>query len=362
MKQTILFLISCIFGTVIISSCNEEVDMIGDFEETAVVYGLLDKSENVHFIKITRAFIGPGNSLEIAQIPDSSYFNQIDATITERINGTQTRVWTLQDTIVENKDTQGVFYAPTQKLYYFTTTSNAPLDNNGIYTLDISVNGGEFEVQASTEIISGISTTADNQNFRFDFVKDPGVFQQKSISVDGGNGYVVNTSLQVYFKEFITGVDTTLSSFKWTLGEYNVTPGKSQGFNIPGQTFYDLMAANVTNNPSINKRQMYSVKLIVTSGAENLYNYMSVNQPSSSLAQSKPTYTNLTATNGHKVVGIFSSRYTYVIEKFFINQSNNTLRMMAPKSVAELCTGAITGNLFFCSQHVGDIGTSYQCP
>ena len=107
---------------------------------------------------------------------------------------------------------------------------------------------------------------------------------------------------------------------------------------------------------------MYSVKLIVTSGAENLYNYMSVNQPSSSLAQSKPTYTNLTATNGHKVVGIFSSRYTYVIEKFFINQSNNTLRMMAPKSVAELCTGAITGNLFFCSQHVGDIGTSYQCP
>lgn len=336
--------------------------MIGDFQETAVVYGLLDKSENVHFIKITRAYIGPGNSLEIAQIPDSSYFDQVDATITERINGTQTRVWTLKDTIVENKDTQGVFYAPTQKLYYFTTTSGAPLDNNGIYTLDATINGGEFEIQAATEIVSGISTSADGQGFRFDFVEDPGVFQQKSISVDGGNSYVLNTSLEVFFHEFNTGVDTNLTSFKWTLGEYDVTPGKSQGFTIPGKTFYDLMASNVTNDPSINKRQMYSVKIIVTGGAENLYNYMSVNQPSSSLAQNKPTFTNLTATNGHKVVGIFSSRYTYSIEKFFINPSNNTLRMMAQKSVAELCTGAITGNLFFCSQHVGDNGTSYDCP
>lgn len=347
---------------IILSSCNEEVDMIGDFQETAVVYGLLDKSENVHFIKITRAYIGPGNSLEIAQIPDSSYFDQVDATITERINGTQTRVWTLKDTIVENKDTQGVFYAPTQKLYYFTTTSGAPLDNNGIYTLDATINGGEFEIQAATEIVSGISTSADGQGFRFDFVEDPGVFQQKSISVDGGNSYVLNTSLEVFFHEFNTGVDTNLTSFKWTLGEYDVTPGKSQGFTIPGKTFYDLMASNVTNDPSINKRQMYSVKIIVTGGAENLYNYMSVNQPSSSLAQNKPTFTNLTATNGHKVVGIFSSRYTYSIEKFFINPSNNTLRMMAQKSVAELCTGAITGNLFFCSQHVGDNGTSYDCP
>jgi len=362
MKKTILFLFSCVIGLIILSSCNEEVDMIGDFQETAVVYGLLDKSENVHFIKITRAYIGPGNSLEIAQIPDSSYFDQVDATITERINGTQTRVWTLQDTIVENKDTQGVFYAPTQKLYYFTTTSGAPLDNNGIYTLDASINGGEFEIQAATEIVSGISTSADGQAFRFDFVENPGVFQQKSISVDGGNSYVLNTSLEVFFHEFNTGVDTNLTSFKWTLGEYDVTPGKSQGFSIPGKTFYDLMASNVTNDGLINKRQMYSVKIIVTGGAENLYNYMSVNQPSSSLAQNKPTFTNLTATNGHKVVGIFSSRYTYSIEKFFINPSNNTLRMMAQKSVAELCTGAITGNLFFCSQHVGDNGTSYDCP
>lgn len=361
MKKTILFLFSCFIGALLLSSCNEEVDMIGDFQETAVVFGLLDRSENVHFIKITRAYIGPGNSLELAQIPDSSYFNQVDATITERINGTQTRVWTLQDTIVENKDTQGVFYAPTQKLYYFTTTSSAPLDKNGIYTLDISVNGGEFEVQASTEIVSGISTTADGQNFRFDFVKDPGEFQQKNISVDGGNSYVVNTSLEVFFHEFNTGVDTNLTSFKWTLGEYDVTPGKPQGFSIPGRTFYELMAANVTNDPLINKRQMYSVKIIVTGGAENLYNYMSVNQPSSSLAQNKPTFTNLTATNGHKAVGIFSSRNTYSIEKFFINTSNNTLRMMAQKSVAELCVGAITGNLFFCSQHVGDNGTAYDC-
>lgn len=362
MKHTFLFLISAFIGIFIISSCNEEVDMIGNFEETAVVYGLLDKAETTHFIKITRAFIGPGNSLEIAQIPDSSYFDQVDATITERINGAQTRVWTLHDTIVENKETNGVFYAPTQKLYYFTTTSSAPLNDNGIYTLNVSINGGEFEVSGSTELVSGINTTADGQSYRFDFVENPGVFQQKAISVSVGNSNIVNTSLEVSYKEFITGVDTTLRSFKWNLGEYEVTQQGNQSFTVVGKSFYELMRASVSTNPAINKRQMHSIKIIVTAGAEDLYNYMSVNKPSSSLAQNKPTFTNLTATNDHKVIGIFSSRRTYTVEKFFINPDNDALRMMAQKSVAELCTGAITGDLHFCSQHVGDNGTPYDCP
>jgi len=362
MKHTFLFLISSFIGIFIISSCNEEVDMIGDFEETAIVYGLLDKAETTHFIKITRAFIGPGNSLEIAQIPDSSYFNQIDATITERINGVETRVWTLQDTIVENKETNGAFYAPTQKLYYFTTTTSAPLNDNGLYTLNVSVNGGEFEIAGITELVSGINTTADGQSYRFDFVENPGVFQQKAISVNVGNSSIVNTTLEVFYKEFETGVDTTLRSFKWNLGEYAVTPQGSQSFTVVGRSFYELMKASVSSNSAIDKRQMYSVKIIVTGGAEDLYNYMSVNQPSSSLAQNKPTFTNLTATNDHKVIGIFSSRRTYTIEKFFINPDNSALRMMAQKSVVELCTGAITGDLHFCSQHDGDNGTAYECP
>ena len=109
------------FLLILLNSCNDKIDLIGDFQETAVVYGLLDQSDSIHYIRINRAFIGPGNSLEFANIPDSNYFDQVDATITEYVNGNETRAWILNDTLVDNKDTNGIFYAPEQKLYYFTT-------------------------------------------------------------------------------------------------------------------------------------------------------------------------------------------------------------------------------------------------
>lgn len=71
-----------------LQSCSEDLKLSGDFKETAIVYGLLDQADSLHYVKITRAFIGPGNALDIAQIADSSYFDQVDATISEVVNGT----------------------------------------------------------------------------------------------------------------------------------------------------------------------------------------------------------------------------------------------------------------------------------
>ncbi len=362
MKNLFGYLSLLLLGGLLFTSCSEEIDMIDGFEETAVIYGLLDKSENVHYIKINRAFIGPGNSLEIAQIPDSSYFDQVDATVTEFINGSQTRQWTLQDTTIENKDTEGVFYAPTQKLYYFSTTSSSSLNANATYKLHVSLNNGEFEVDGETELISGISTSADAQNFRYTFADDPGSYTQKGISVLVGNSHVVNTTLRINYEEIESGVDTVRRSFDWKLGESEVSPNGSKTFTMNGKSFYDLMKGDCnTSDASINTRRIKSIKAIVTGGAEEFYNYMTVNKPTSTLAQSKPTYTNLKVSAGHRVIGIFSSRLTYSTEKFYINPSNTSLRMLDTKSTVELCTGPITGNLYFCSQHPADNGLSYSC-
>jgi hypothetical protein len=359
MKSLFYFLSGVLLLSGILGSCKEEIDLYGDFQETAVVYGLLDKADTVHFIKINRAYITPGNET----VADSSYFDQVDATITEVINGTNQRVWTLQDTIVTNKDENGVFFAPDQKVYYFTTPSNAPLNDNGTYKLHISLNGGEFEVDGETEIVSGITTTADAQNFRYEFVDDPASYVTRGISVNTGNSHVINTTLQVTFTEFITGVDTTFTTFDWNLGEAEITSAQKT-FSYNGATFYNLIEQNVTNDPAINQRRLYTIKVIATGGSEDLLNYITVNKPSSSLAQNKPTYTNLTTTSGYRVIGLFSSRYTHTSMKYYLNPDNPNLRLMTSKSVAELCQGPITGLLAFCSQHPQDIslGLSYACP
>jgi len=385
MKHFFTLLLPAIILANLLTSCNEKINLIGDFTETAVVYGLLDKSDSIHFIKINRAFIGPGNSLEIAQIPDSNYFNQVDATVTEVINGSEIRQWELKDTILENKETNGVFYAPTQKVYYFKTkkckadgtqqvnsafSSDLLNSLNGLakYKLEISVNGGEFEVFGETEIVGSVSTSAELQNFRFDFVENTGEYSQNGLSATTGNPdlgkcYIVNTSLEVNFEEVIQStLEVNTKTFSWNLGESEIVPGSSKGFTMNGQTFFELIKSNITSNPLITKRRMKSIKIITIGGSQDLSNYMAVNKPSSSLAQNKPTFTNLTATGDHRVIGIFSSRYTRTTEKLYINPSNTSLRMMTVETVVELCKGAITGQLLFCSQHPADLNTNYACP
>jgi hypothetical protein len=347
---------------------------VGDFKETAVVYGLLDHSDSIHFIKITRAFIGPGNALELAKIPDSSYFNQVEATVSEFVDGNLTRTWILEDTLVENKDTTGAFYGPEQKVYYFktlpTTVSSSGLNGviqtspnpqltslnpDATYKFKAIINGGEFEVTGETELVKGITTTTSSQNFTFKFANNPGEYVPTGVAVsNSGNSFVVNTQLDIAFNEH-RGSDITEKRFNWQLGEVSTLPGTAKTFSAVGKTFYDLVKTNVSNDPTITKRTFNGIYVTVTGGAEELYNYMVVNQPSSTLAQSKPSYTNLTVSNGKRVVGIFSSRQTIKIFKpFFVSAQQAFIRAIDKKSTRELCQGPVTGTLLFCSNHPGD--------
>ena len=356
-------------GLIVLNSCNEKIKLIGDFVETAVVYGLLDQADSLHYIKINRAFIGPGNALEIAQIADSSYFTNVDATISEYLNGNLTRSWLLRDTILDNKDPNGVFYAPEQKVYYFKTmptgfngviqTSTNPqmtsLNPQAIYKIDIVINNGAFSVSGETELVRGITSAAATQNFNFKFADNPGEYTSTGITVSStGNSYVLNTQLKIAFNEWENNTYSE-KSFFWKLGEADVLPSSSKIFTANGETFYDLMKSNCTEGSSISKRTFKGVTIKITGGAEELYNFIAVNKPSSGLAQSKPTYTNLTATNGKRVIGIFSSRQTVEIyHPFYVSQQQAYLRALDKKSTRELCQGPITGLYLFCSNHPGD--------
>ena len=336
-------------------SCNEDVNLIGDFKETAVVYGLLDRADSVHMIKINRAFIGPGNSIEIAAIPDSNYFENLIVTVEEYVNNNLQRTWTLGDTLIDNKDETGIFFAPEQKLYFFETPPSSPLIDEATYKLHIDVNNGEFEVTAETQIVSGVSSIASGQNFSFRFANNPGDFKTTNVSVSTGNAYQVNTTMTTNYKDW-TGSSKLDRSFNWTLGEKEVEPNTTVTFNAVGSVFYGLMASSCSaGSPTVDKRTFVSFDVVITAGSEELYNYILVNKPSSSLAQSKPTYTNLSATNDHDVIGIFSSRQTVRINKpFYVSAGQAYIRSLDQKSTQELCIGAMTGPYLFCSDHPGD--------
>ena len=374
MKQTLFLLTAAVMVVFGFSSCNEDITVNAEFTETAVVYGLLDQSESIHMIKITRAFIGPGNSLEISQIPDSSYFQNVSATITERLsNGNVGRTWDLYDTIVDTKETDGVFYAPEQKVYIFHSGSNDNSDNptntallaDATYDLRILVNAGEsdeFEVFGSTEIVSGINTNSDTPNNQFKFATNAvvtGEYGNPTISVSHDQKTaIINTSLIIDYKEYF-GTDSVIQSINWKLGEFETGTGSTVNFQAQGQSFYNLIAADcASGNPAVFRRNLEGITERIVAGSDDLYNYILVNAPSSSIAQNKPTFTNLTATNDHTVLGLFSSRFTFSYYHPMSNPLSQNARSIDRNSTMELCIGPITGSYLFCSQHVLDLAAS----
>lgn len=354
-----------------VTSCKEEIEFNGDFEETAVVYALLDQADSIHYVKITRAFGGSNNSLEVAQIDDSSYFSDVVVVIDEVVNGNVARSWTLEDTILTEKE-EGVFYSPDQKVYYFKTTPSQPLISTATYRLTATINGGEYIVKGSTQLVQNLAIQTPSQNAALAFatsnVSQNG-YNTQLFYINSGNAERIDLRMKVYFNEYKNGVPTE-KSFTWKLGEVNgseITPNSNTPFYGPGQTFYTLISQNVTNDPLIDKRELSRVQIIATGGSEDLNQYILLNKPSSSLAQNKPTFTNLTAVdasgNERKVIGLFSARATVVQEKPEWVNALPYYRAIDNSSTKELCTGTITGALLFCSDHPSDVaqGLPYVC-
>ncbi len=359
MKLIRLFPFVALLSVLSLTSCNEEIDFAADYKKTAVIYGLLNQADSIHYIKITRAFAGNNNANEVAQIPDSCYFSEVTATITEEINGLVIRTWELDDTLLTNKK-PGAFYNPEQKVYYFKAT----LFPNATYKLDINVNNGEFHVYGETRLVKNLSIVSPLSHESYTFanynVPDDG-YRNTVFKVSPGTAKVLDCRMEIFFNEYIGGVPTE-KSFMWKLGEQNgFVAGSNPMFTAVGAVFYQLMQQNCTDNPAIHKREFKRLKVYLTGGSQDLATYLLVNKPSSSLAQNKPSFTNLSATDDVHVIGLFASRYTITLERQdFVNQPPH-LRAIDANSTRELCIGPSTGNLSFCSGIPLDQFSSFYC-
>jgi hypothetical protein len=361
MTKYIFSIISMLTLIISLVGCNEEINLSTDFQETAVIYGLLDQSEQIHYIKINRAFIGPGSSIDIAKIPDSSYFKNVEAKITE-LGGTN-RVWTLRDTIVGNKDQNGLFYAPDQKLYYFDTKTN-PLNAAYSYKLTVTIDKGlssEFIITGQTSLVNNIALQS-SATFKLGLIDNNNLYKSTALNLNSGTATTVNAKFNMIVNEYI-GTNFDSISIPWNINELDAGTTTDMTMNLNGQTFYEVIKNGITNNPAITKRNLKAIKIVLTGGSSDLHNYILVNKPSSSISQSKPTYTNLISNSAkNKVVGLFSARQTVTYYFPFQKVIEPNYRLLDLKSTKELCNGSYTTYDYkFCSQHTNDMGELFYC-
>jgi hypothetical protein len=309
MKRFYLPIVLFIIAT--ISACETDVDLIGDFQETTVVYGLLDQTQSVQYIRINKAFITSGNAYEEAKIQGIIEYDKedIEARLLEMNGDELVRAIPLleMDTVID----EGVFNNNIV-LYYTADT----LYEDFTYELDILVYG-EKKVTVATELIRTIAITSPRINIPVYFTPLPNIVQSlKWRLADYAKLYTGSVSF--IYKEKKVGEDTTYRQMNWTLGSYLAEDTEPSSSQIEEQlsyfttSFYSI-CENIIPYEDEAEEQKVSIRIPVgidyslAVAAEEFYTYMELNN-SSGIVQEKATYTNVE--NG---IGIFSSRYNQTL-------------------------------------------------
>lgn len=310
--KKVLFLILLVTGIFSIYRCSNTVDLYADYKDITIVYGLLDISDDTTWIKITKAFLGPGDALSISKNPDSSnYPYKLAASLIARKNSIDQTIILDTITIHNKKAGDSVFYYPDQLMYYTTT----PIDGDADYTLKIS--DADHTIQAETPVIKNFAITKPVN--RISFTSDVGEIEW--YSAENGKRYEVE--LIFNYKEWAPGYTDTLDlQMYWFLSvevSKDTEGGEKMQATYAGPGFYSRVQAEI---PVIDNVERWAglVDVVISAASQEFHTYIEANGANGNMLQEVPIYTNVG--NG---IGIFASRHTVDKPYQLSVQSENAL-------------------------------------
>jgi len=306
------FLLVIILALPFLNSCKKDFSVNADWKDITIVYGLLSQDDSIHYLKITKAFLGPGNALTYARIGDSSNYKPGELSV--RVDEYDETGHTLRqsfpfDTITLHTKEPGdsIFYFPDQLVY----KSTGKLNENYIYKLVVHNNFTGIEITSQTSLIHSFSINEPDEYTRPVFLPDE-TSDAKWTSAVGGRRY----QLVIRFHYSESPIDSnkyTQKAIDWLVftNELSRTTkgGEDMMKTIAGNSFYAFLANNIKPvSPNI-KRVAGRIDYIFSVASDDLNTYMQVTEPSSSVVQYRPPFSNIT--NGY---GLFSSRFVNALD------------------------------------------------
>ena len=291
-----------------LASCKKTLTVNAEWKDVSVVFGLLDQTESVHYVKVTKAFLGPGDALQFAAISDSSNYDSLQVYMQEYNNTILLRTIALHDTTIQNKDS-GIFYCPQQRVY----VTSAKLLPELTYHLVINVINKDGTIKKTVEgnatLIGDLDVSIPMSVARASFQSGK-MTEVKWTSAKGGVRYQVN--IRIHYLETPNG-DPNQSVFKsldWlalsNLKSLSEKGGQTMDYYINGDGFYSFIGSQLKNdtvNGQVVTRALRTCDFIFTVGSEDLSTYMDVTEPSMTIIQERPPFTDIV--NG---IGLFSAR------------------------------------------------------
>ncbi len=312
-KLAILFALAAI----VFNSCSTDFDVTADYEETLVVYGLMDASKDTQYIRISRGYISEDRSaLEIAQEADSIYFlaNQLNVYIERVSDGAKLQF--LEDRSLV-KDS-GIF-ARSPHLIYVLVDS---LDEDETYRLRVEDTVTGKVLTATTAMVKEFRLRQPSDFLQLQFTTSlvsalpNGTPQPVDVTFESAeNGKVYDVALRFHYREWEGAVigPGELKYLEYLFAQ-NVLAAATSGSTAPvsakyvGQELLSLLGNSLSKNPNITREPLeLPIEYIYYSGAEPFYDLLRSSQGQSGITalEATPIFTNIDG--GY---GLFSSRYS----------------------------------------------------
>jgi hypothetical protein len=341
----ILYIGLSAISALILSSCKNELDVLAPGEESVSVYGVINPNERTQNIRINKVYLTEGDALAAGQ--DNATINygpgELRVSLQRYVNGNLSSAISgspavneivLTETVVTTA--AGEFNAG-QRIWQ----TDKKLFNSGEYKLTIKNVGNGKEFTATTQMVDSvksyggmpfIATTASNPPSHYPvhcgvgvagyiWGTMPGAHTQQIAYIDY---HVLTGTPKIKFKSVANA-----KSYKVIMRFHyidSLTDGTAYrryvDMNFPSQTsstlvggqemevsfsapdFYTNLASQIPRQTvgTIKLRTAHYMQYIIYACGDDMNTFLQVNQPSNTIAQDKPNYTNI---NGG--VGIFGA-------------------------------------------------------
>ena len=347
-RKTLLFLSSIALFT----SCDNDLQIIADWKDVPVVYGILNAEDTVHYVKLNKAFLGQGDVMMMAQEFDSLNYSGEDVGL---------RLLEMEESNIPNSDyvqrkqieleptdefvkPEGVFSSPTQIIY----KTAEEINSNYFYTAEVYRKSNDTLIaytQNPITIIKPVNITKPNSFSPLNITPNGYVPKVEWKSVAGADLYEL--SMNFHYIEFpISGGDSVPRSIKLdfpTRLSNDSGGGQNMSYSLEFYQLLNFIAANIEEDPTV--RRLLPTQVVFGSAishaclhftlyaaGEDLSTYLVLNQNTNSLVLDRPEYSNIE--NG---IGILSSRSYDIVESVKISNPTND----------EISTNEITKHLNF---------------
>lgn len=318
---------------VIFSGCDDDFSTLAPYKDITIVYGILSQNDQSIYLKINKAFLGPGDAITYAGEADSMNYNYLlEVKVYEYTpEGNLNRTFIFDTTSLYNKK-EGIFTSE-QTLYFYrfpdgeyaeiieeigypyydTIIEKYWLFDNHSYHLEIYNPVLDKYITSETKLIHNFNLYPRFTEITID---TSGYSTTFSWSEDENGPSPENTSLSHFelnfsYVEIYNGGDSDTLSI--ALAEAYLSDVNS--YTYLSANFYQSCLKQIPYQDQeledlVQLRKLNSLDITITIASEEFHKYLNAYQHGFDFYQENFIYTNIN--NG---IGIFSSRFKKKINK-----------------------------------------------